>query len=261
MAKPTKLQTNALCQWKMARIIVLLFLTGKPRLESISWYQYFSSTRCCFLGWDKESCPLPLPVSLISMLKILWPCCLNAVLGHPLPLLSCCPPCPQSVEACSGGSQLTWRCMSVSAACVLVVAASPKALPGLSPVAPMVATCSVLCLACMPEGFPKDLFKWALEILVNDDMLLKMEVWECLSFKNNPPLKSWLFVLWSCVGLSALMDFFGHLPSALLGAPPPVFSSVSPIFILFSGLRYRSVSLVSCSCIWNVTAVITKLSC
>lgn len=226
----------------MARIIVL-FLTGKPRLESSSWYQYFSVTWCCFLGWDKQSCPPPVPVSLISMLKILWPCC------------------PQSVAVCSGGSQLTLRCTSASAACVLVVAASPKALPGLTPIAPVVATCCILCLACMPEGFPKDLFKWTFEILVNGDMLLKMEVWECLSFKNNAPLKSWVFFLWSCVGLSALMDFFGHLPSALLGAPPPVFSSVSPIFIEFSGLRYRSVSLVSCSCIWNVTAVVTKLSC
>lgn len=109
------LQTNA-CEWKTSRLLVLLM--GKLRLQSSSWYWYVSARRCCFLGWDKQDCPPPVPLPLISTLKILWPRCLNAAQGHPLPLLSCYPPCPGLWKACCG-SQLTLRYPSVSAVCIL----------------------------------------------------------------------------------------------------------------------------------------------
>lgn len=89
-------------------------------------------------------------------------------------------------------------------------------------------------------------------------------VW-ALKKKNQTTLNSRVFFFWSCMGLPAPMDSFGHLPSAILGAPSPNEPSQFKFSNLYLVLRSEIQMCISdqlfCSCIWNSAVGVTKLSC
>lgn len=179
------LQTNA-CEWKTSRLLVLLM--GKLRLQSSSWYWYVSARRCCFLGWDKQDCPPPVPLPLISTLKILWPRCLNAAQGHPLPLLSCYPPCPGLWKLVVAPSS-HWDTPVSQQFVFLGVAASLKILPVNNNPS-----------GCCWLHFVSGLYAWRMSkssvwmnvwYISEWQHAAETEVCECLSFKKKPTNYLW----------------------------------------------------------------------
>lgn len=160
--KNSVLQSNASYEWKMARIIGLAISDGQTKAVNLELIPVSLIEGAAFRVADR---PVPLP--LMSMLKNLWCCCLNAVLCHSLPLLL------HSLPRVCGSSH--WGAQS--AACIFRCFFFAE-----GPAWPITNNPHDHCLFCFVSIYilkvvQKDEFLWLFDVSVNGDMLQETEAW------------------------------------------------------------------------------------